>query len=83
MELYHLAEDSAEQRNLAGERKGRVADLRNKLRLWRADVIARMPIPNPGFDPGRAPEWWSLRTGKPVDSSRRKRFPQTERDSGS
>jgi arylsulfatase A len=46
--------------------------------LWRQDVIARMPIPNPNYDPKRAAEWWSMRTGKPIDSDSRKRFPATE-----
>lgn len=83
VELYHLANDLGEQKNLVAERKGKAADLKNKLRSWRADVIARMPIPNPGFDPKRAHEWWSMRTGKPIDSDKRKRFPQTEKDLGS
>ncbi len=82
VELYHLAEDPGERNNLAAEQKGKVASLKNKLRSWRADVIARMPIPNPGFDPARAHEWWSMRTGKPIDSGKRKRFPQTEKDLG-
>jgi len=80
VEIYHLANDLGEKKNLIKERKGKVADLKNKLRAWRADVIARMPIPNPNFDPKRAHEWWSMRTGKPVPSDSRKRFPQTEKD---
>ncbi|MGI9240867.1 MAG: sulfatase, partial [Verrucomicrobiales bacterium] len=80
VELYHLSNDLGEENNLIAEHKGRVADLKNKLRTWRTSTIARMPIPNPGFDPKRAHEWWSMRTGKPVDSDRRKRFPQTEKD---
>ena len=80
VELYHLVKDLREQENLFAERKGKAADLKNKLRSWRADVIARMPIPNPGFDPKRAHEWWSMRTGKPIDSDNRKRFPQTEKN---
>ncbi len=80
LELYHLAEDLSEQKNLIAERKGKATDLKNKLNAWRAEVIARMPIPNPSFDPKRAHEWWSMRTGKPVDSDKRTRFPQTEKD---
>jgi len=80
LELYHLAEDLSEETNLIAKRKGKTADLKQKLNAWRADVIARMPIPNPSFDPKRAHEWWSMRTGKPVESDKRKRFPQTEKD---
>ena len=80
VELYHIADDLGEQKNLAPERGGKVADLKSKLSSWRTDVIARMPIPNPSFDPGRAHEWWSRRSGKPVDSGSRTRFPQTEKD---
>jgi len=75
VELYQLADDIGETRNLAEEKKGRVADLKRKLRNWRQSVLARMPIPNPGYDPQRAGQWWSSRTGKPVPSSRRKRGP--------
>jgi arylsulfatase A len=78
VELYHLAKDIGETENLASKLQGRTADLTRKLRLWRQDVIARMPIPNPNYDPKRAAEWWSMRTGKPVDSDSRKRFPATE-----
>ncbi len=46
----------------------------------KAEVIARMPIPNPHHDPERAAEWWSMRTGEPVDSDSRTRFPPTEKD---
>ncbi|GAB5440602.1 MAG: sulfatase [Fuerstiella sp.] len=80
IELYHLIEDIGEQHNLAGSRPGRVADLKKKLQAWRQDVIARMPYANPAYDPERADEWWSLRSGKPIDSSKRKRFPATEKD---
>lgn len=80
VELYHLSEDIGESRNLASERPGRVTDLRQKLRVWRQQTIARMPIPNPHYNPERAGEWWSMRTGQPVESDTRKRFPPTEKD---
>ena len=80
VELYHLSEDIGETHNLAAEKNGRVADLKQKLSVWRQQVIARMPIPNPHYDPQRAHEWWSMRTGEPVDSDSRKRFPQTEKE---
>jgi uncharacterized sulfatase len=80
VELYHLSDDIAETKNLAAENKGRVADLKQKLRAWRQETIARMPISNPHYDPQRAGEWWSMRTGEPVDSDSRKRFPATEKE---
>ena len=80
IELYQISEDIGETTNLAAERRGRVADLKKKLQSWRHDVLARMPIPNPGYDPDRAGEWWSVRTGEPIDSDGRKRFPPTEKD---
>lgn len=80
IELYQISKDIGETKNLASEKKGRVADLKKKLKAWRGDVIARMPIPNPNYDPKRADQWWSTRTGKPVDSDSRKRFPPTEKD---
>ena len=80
VEIYHLAKDLGETKNLVQERPGRVADLKKKLQLWRQDVIARMPYPNPNYDERRAGEWWSMRTGQPVDSDGRKRFPPTEKD---
>jgi uncharacterized sulfatase len=57
-----------------------VADLKAKLSAWRGNVIARMPIPNPQYNPDRAGEWWSMRSGKPVNSDARKPFPPTEKD---
>ena len=80
IEIYHLAQDIGEENNLIEERKGKVADLKKKLANWRISVSARVPIHNPNYDPERAHEWWSLRTGQPLDSSARKRFPQTEKD---
>ncbi len=78
IELYHLANDLGETKNLASEKQGRASDLKRKLQQWRQQVIARMPVPNPSYDPARAAQWWSMRSGKPVDSNSRKRFPATE-----
>jgi uncharacterized sulfatase len=80
LELYNLAKDIGETENLAGKYKGRVADLNKKLEAWRHEVSARMPIPNPGYDPERAGAWWSMKTGEPIDSDSRQRFPPTELD---
>jgi uncharacterized sulfatase len=79
IELYHISQDLSESNNLAEERKGKVADLKQKLSAWRDQVLARIPVPNPSYDPKRAPEWWSRRKGGPIDSSSRKRFPESEK----
>jgi len=80
IELYNLSSDIGEKRNLAEEKAGRAADLKRKLASWRQSVLAHMPIPNPGYDPDKAAQWWSTRSGKPVASGRRRRFPPTEKD---
>lgn len=80
VELYNINEDIGETKNLADSRKGRVADLKKKLQRWRHEVIAAMPLPNPSFDPKRAHEWWNTRSGKPLASGQRKRFPHTEKE---
>ncbi|MEM9828893.1 MAG: sulfatase/phosphatase domain-containing protein, partial [Planctomycetota bacterium] len=80
LELYHLADDLGETQNLAQRNPGRAKSLKNQLGKWRESVSARMPIPNPAYDPQRASQWWSVRSGKPVPSDDRKRFPATERD---
>jgi len=79
IELYNLANDIGETMNLATDKQGRAADLKRKLHTWRTSVSARMPVPNPSYDADRAAEWWSMRSGKPIDSERRKRFPPTEK----
>ncbi len=79
VEIYNLAEDIGETRNLVEEKPGRAADLKKKLQRWRIEVSARMPVSNPNYNPERAGEWWQMRTGKPVPSDSRKRFPPTEK----
>ncbi len=81
--LYNLESDLGETRNLAHTEKKQSESLLKKLRDWRYSVSARVPIPNPSFDPDRADEWWSMQTGKPIESHRRKRFPPTEEDDAS
>ena len=78
VEIYNLAEDLGETKNLVKQRAVRVADLKKKLHQWRQQVTARMPYPNPHYDKKRAGEWWRMRTGRPVNSGGRKRFPPTE-----
>ena len=80
VELYQISNDIGETKNLATKRPGRVAALKKKLKAWRENVLARMPLPNPSYDPNRAAEWWSTRNSRPIDSDNRKRFPATEKD---
>ena len=80
IELYEIGSDLGETNNLASEKLGRVADLKKKLKAWREEVLARMPMPNPSYDPERAAEWWSARNNAPIDGASRKRFPATEKD---
>ena len=50
VELFNLAQDVGETKNLAASEPARADDLRRKLQAWRASVGARMPTPNPEFD---------------------------------
>ena len=50
VELFNLAQDSSETKNLASAEPVRADELRRKLHSWRASVGARMPTPNPEFD---------------------------------
>jgi len=54
VELYDLAADIGESRDLASERPRLAASLREELDRWRRSVGAQMPTPNPDFDPDRA-----------------------------
>ncbi len=50
-ELYDVAHDPGEARNLALDQPERVERLARRLALWRDTVGARMPTPNPDFVP--------------------------------
>jgi len=51
VELYNLAEDLSETRNLAAEKPDLVKEMRRELDTWRRDVGAEMMRPNPDYDP--------------------------------
>jgi arylsulfatase A len=51
LELFHLKDDPQETKNLAEKEQTRVQQMLEKLRRWRTQVGAQMPIPNPEFDP--------------------------------
>jgi len=57
LELYNLKDDVGEKNNLAARMPQRAAALRKKLDDWRKSVKAKMPTPNPNYDPKRAHEW--------------------------
>lgn len=78
--LFDLAKDLSESNDLAQSHPGRVKQLKTRLNEWRHEVVARMPLPNPHYDPERAGLWYSVRTAQPIDSDARKRFPGTEKD---
>jgi arylsulfatase A-like enzyme len=50
VELYDLASDIGERRDLASAEPERAAELLARLRKWRDEVDANMPLPNPEFE---------------------------------
>jgi len=59
--------DIGQKNNLAIDMPEKAAQLRQRLAGWRKSVAAKMPTPNPDFDPARANEWadqQSKKTGK-------------------
>lgn len=50
LELYHLANDPSEMHNLAASDASLANELHGKLKTWRLQVGAQMPLPNPNFD---------------------------------
>jgi len=57
LELYDLANDIGEKKNLATKMPQKAAQLQQKLARWRRSVRAKMPTVNPDYDPARADEW--------------------------
>ena len=49
VELYNLANDIGEQKNLATRQPKKTAELRAKLRAWQKTMKAKMPVPNPAY----------------------------------
>lgn len=54
--LFNLAEDIGEQRDLSKEMPDKAAKLSRRLDDYLKAVNARMPVPNPDYDPDKAPE---------------------------
>lgn len=57
LELYDLVNDIGEKKNLSEEKPRKAAQLQKKLAKWRKSINAKMPIPNPDYDPARRNEW--------------------------
>jgi arylsulfatase A-like enzyme len=51
IELFNLADDISEQKNLATKEPQRVEKLRQELAAWQKEVGAKFPQPNPNYDP--------------------------------
>lgn len=51
VELYNLADDLAEEHDLAEEQPERAAAMQAKLAAWRESVGAKPTLPNPNYDP--------------------------------
>jgi arylsulfatase A-like enzyme len=64
LELYNLAEDISEKRDLAAANPSRTKELHGMLKNWRASVNAQLPKPNPSWDPAREDHgyWWRTNT---------------------
>ena len=50
-ELYNLAEDPGERQNLAKAKPAKAKRLRAKLAAWQKRMGAKMPVPNPDYNP--------------------------------
>lgn len=56
-ELYNLATDLSEYEDLSSAEPEKTAALRKMLQMWLTEVGARLPTPNPDYDPDRAHLW--------------------------
>jgi len=57
LELYNLRKDIGESKNLADKSPEKARQLHDKLNQWRQSVDAKMPTPNPDYDPAREDQW--------------------------
>ncbi len=54
VELYHLADDIGESKDLSRQEPEKAASLKARLTEWRRSVGAQLPAPNPNHDPAKA-----------------------------
>jgi arylsulfatase A-like enzyme len=64
LELYDLASDLGETKNLASANPDKTAELHTKLKIWRAETGAAMPTPNSGASTGSAEEKGAKKKGE-------------------
>jgi len=64
LELYNLKADIGEKNNLAETMPEKVNELYDMLKKWREKAGARLPVPNPDYDPARERERPSARKRK-------------------
>ena len=55
-ELYNLVDDPGERQNLAKAKPTKAKLLRAKLLAWQKQMQAKMPVPNPDYDPNAKPD---------------------------
>ncbi|MEK6478917.1 sulfatase [Catalinimonas sp. 4WD22] len=58
LELYHLEEDIGENQDLSTQMPELTQKLYQKMKNWREEVKAQMPVPNPDYDSLRALEYY-------------------------
>ena len=80
LELFNLADDRSETTDLAGRYPEKAKALQAQLAAWRDRVGARMPTPNPEYDPQKAAMWWNRRTLQPLDVEAMRRRYETKQD---
>jgi len=51
LELYNLDEDESEDHNIAEDSPGKTKELKEMLDDWKADIEAKIPEPNPDYEP--------------------------------
>jgi arylsulfatase A len=66
VELFNLKQDVSETRNLANQMPWKANELKARLLAWRESTGAQMPLPNPGFQPGKQP--WPSHVLRPEPS---------------
>ena len=60
-ELYNLQDDLGEQHDLAATMPGKVRELDEMLTAWLEEAGAKLPRPNPEYDPLAEQAWWQKR----------------------
>jgi arylsulfatase A len=51
LELFNLSKDEGEQNNIAASNANIVKDMKTALDEWRKNMNAKMPVPNPNYNP--------------------------------